>query len=74
MTIKSNKKGVCPFCNQENLDYDCINNEGNMCYYEWHCNSCGQEGEEWYALKFIGHNVYDEKGNIIQLYNIKKKG
>ena len=69
MKVKSNKVGVCPFCNQEGtLDYDCVNNEDdNMCYYKWYCLNCGHEGEEWYHLEFVGHNVIDENGNCIEI-------
>ena len=41
--------------------------EGEMCYLPWQCLECKQEGEEWYSMEFIGHNVYDESGELIEL-------
>lgn len=68
MKLKSNKVGVCPFCNHDGvLDYDCVNNEGEMCYYKWTCTNCKHEGEEWYRLEFIGHNVIDENGDNVEI-------
>ena len=71
MKLKSNEVGVCPFCNSEGtLNYDCVNNEGDMCYYKWCCSNCEHEGEEWYRLEFIGHNVIDESGDNIEITEI----
>lgn len=69
MKVKSNKVGVCPFCNHEGeLEYGCVSNEDdNMCYYKWRCLNCNHEGEEWYYLEFVGHNVFDENGNCIEI-------
>ena len=63
MKVKSNEVGKCPFCNSYNLDYDCVNNEDNLCYYKWQCLECKHEGEEWYSLNYIGHNVYNNNGD-----------
>lgn len=62
-----NKQGVCPKCGEHQLDYDTIRYIDEMCYYPYKCGMCGQEGEEWYRLEFQGHNVYDEKGEMIEL-------
>ncbi len=69
MKEKINEMGVCPFCGSDGtLDYDCVNNEGDdMCYYKWKCMNCGNEGEEWYELRFIGHNIIDNNGEIVEL-------
>lgn len=37
-----------------------------MCYFPWKCLTCKHEGEEWYSLEFVGHNVIDENGNNIE--------
>lgn len=62
-----NKQGVCPNCGEENLEYDSIQLEDDMCYYPYKCNNCGVKGEEWYYMQFNGHNVFDENGNFIEL-------
>lgn len=62
MKVKSNKQGQCPICNGHNLEYECIQLEGDMMYYPWKCEDCSQEGEEWYNLSFAGHNLCDEYG------------
>ena len=67
MKVKSNEVGKCPFCNSYNLDYDCVNNEDNLCYYKWQCLECKHEGEEWYSMEFIGHNVYDNNGELVEI-------
>lgn len=69
MKVKSNEVGVCPFCNEVgNLEYDCFELMNDfMGYYKWTCPSCGHEGEEWYKLEFVGHNVIDEDGNSVEI-------
>ena len=62
-----NEPGECPRCSSYELDYEPVRVEGNMAYYRYTCNNCGQEGEEWYSLEFEGHNIYDENGEIIEL-------
>lgn len=77
MKVKSNEVGVCPFCNHDGeLDYDCFEMEsGNMGYFKWTCENCGHEGEEWYHLEFVGHNVIDENGDNIEIEdNMIEKG
>lgn len=69
MKVKSNNAGYCPFCGENNLEYGTVVFEGEMCYFPWKCLTCKHEGEEWYSLDFIGHNVIDEIGNNIELDN-----
>lgn len=70
MKVKSNNIGKCPFCNNEGtLDYGAVQFEGEMCYFPWQCLECKHEGEEWYSMDFIGHNVIDENGDNIEIEN-----
>ena len=46
-----NSMGVCPHCKEQELEYGSIQ----------------LEGEEWYSMEFIGHNVYDKEGNLIEV-------
>ena len=48
-------------------EYGAIQLEGESAYFPYKCNNCGLEGEEWYSMEFIGHNVYDESGELIEL-------
>lgn len=64
MKVKSNDVGTCPRCDGANLDYDAVRFEGDMCYFPWHCKECGQDGEEWYEMTFMGHNVLTEDGMV----------
>lgn len=65
MKVKSNKVGVCPVCNKESLEFGCIDPYFN--YYPWVCKECHAQGEEWYELKFIGHSVVNEEGELIEI-------
>lgn len=65
MKLISNKEGVCPFCGSKDLDYGCMEPEDDMVYYPWTCSHCGHEGEEWYTMKFDGHMVEDENGDML---------
>ena len=69
MKIISNSAGYCPFCGESNLEYGAIRPEGDMGYFPWKCLTCEHEGEEWYSLKFTGHNVIDENGDNVELNN-----
>ena len=62
-----NEQGVCPKCGGGNLNYQPMKYEDSMCYYPYKCEDCGQEGEEWYRLEFVGHNVITEDGDVIEL-------
>ena len=68
MKLKSNNVGRCPFCNNEGtLDYGAVQLEGEMCYFPWTCSECKNQGEEWYVLDFVGHNVYNKDGECIEI-------
>ena len=68
LKVKSNEQGVCPFCDNNGvLDYEPTEFQGDMCFFRWKCANCGHEGEEWYSMCFEGHNVYDEKGNCVEV-------
>lgn len=69
MRVKSNVSGTCPFCGESNLEYEAVRFDGDICYYPWKCINCNHEGEEYYSLEFIGHNVYDEEGSLIEIEN-----
>lgn len=62
-----NEQGVCPKCGETELEYEAIRLENDMCYFLYTCKKCGQEGEEWYSLKFQGHNIITKAGEIIEL-------
>lgn len=63
----ANEQGKCPRCKSENLDYFATEYVENMCHFDYKCEDCGQEGEEWYDLVFAGHNVIKEDGETIEL-------
>lgn len=63
----TNKQGYCPKCGSGMLDYEAAKFEDDMMYFPYVCNSCEQEGEEWYSLNFDGHNVYTKDGDCIEL-------
>lgn len=67
MKVKGNDRGYCPFCGGDNLEYGTVRFEGDMCYFPWQCPNCKHEGEEWYSLNFIGHNVIDKNGDNIEI-------
>ena len=62
-----NKQGVCPMCGESNLKYrPAWINGDNLCF-EYHCNNCGCDGHENYAMEFIGHTFWDEEKEEIEL-------
>lgn len=63
----TNIQGKCPHCGKLIETYGSIEFEGDMVYFPWHCEYCNIDGEEWYELKFQGHNIYDDEGNQIEL-------
>ena len=67
MKVKSNKQRTCPFCGEEKLYYGEVHFEGEMCCFPWKCLECGNKGEEWYFMEFLGHNVIDENGNNVKI-------
>lgn len=66
-TKYTNEQGFCPRCNSGNLDYGAVRLEGEMCYFPYTCEDCGQQGEEWYSMEFSGHNIITEDGDCIEL-------
>lgn len=62
----TNEQGLCPKCKSGNLNYGVAEFEGDMLYYPYTCDDCGQQGEEWYSLEFSGHNVITDD-EIIEL-------
>lgn len=67
LKFKSNESCICPFCEEPSLDFGAVVLEGNMCYFPWKCLNCKHEGEEWYNLKFVGHNVIDKNGEWLEI-------
>lgn len=67
MKVKSNKSGQCPKCNGHNLRYEAVEPEGDVIYYPWVCEDCSTQGEEWYSLNFIGHNIIDTDGVSVEI-------
>ncbi len=66
MKIKSNRQGECPICNGHNIMHEHIDyGDGDYVYYPWKCEDCSAQGEEWYKLEFVGHNLYNEQGDLI---------
>jgi len=63
----ANRQGECPKCHSTRLDYGAIRHFDDASYFPYKCKDCGQEGEEWYNLQFIGHNIYTEDGDVIEL-------
>lgn len=62
-----NESGVCPKCKEQSLYYESVRFEGEQCYFPYKCSNCNLEGEEWYTLEFIGHNIYNENGDLIEI-------
>ena len=57
MSVKE-KKGVCPNCEESDLEYgDIQTSVDDSVYYPVTCNACLWEGNEWYKLKFYGFNI-----------------
>lgn len=75
MKAKSNKSGICPICNTENITYSspefC---DGETIYYPYICENCKTKGEEYYKIKieFIGHNVIDEQGSSVEIEEVEE--
>ena len=51
------KKGICPVCGSDKLDYGVIELDGESIWYPWECKNkdCGATGRECYNLEFIEH-------------------
>ena len=63
----TNEQGICPRCKGWNLNYMSQETADDQIYYYYECEDCGQKGEEWYKLEFVGHNVIKEDGEVIEL-------
>jgi len=51
------KEGVCPRCGGE-LHYDVLEvSDGDQAFYPVECQKCKWTGNEWYTLKYIGHEA-----------------
>lgn len=55
--ILSNEEDKCPYCNSRNISYDAAEFDEGMVHYPCECLSCKRHFEQWYELKFVGHNV-----------------
>lgn len=73
MKAKSNKSGICPICNSEYLTYSkpefC---DSETIYYPYVCENCKTNGEEYYKIEFIGHNVIDEQGSSVEIEEVEE--
>lgn len=67
MKIKSNKVGVCPFCDNETLTYGSIQMFGDMVMFPWDCLHCNNKGQEVYSLEFVNHDIVNEKGDYVPI-------
>lgn len=64
------EQGVCPFCYKVALEYGVAEFEDDMLMFPWKCSHCNKEGEEWYDLKFAGHDVFAEIDNKYDKYEV----
>ena len=70
----NNVDGRCPICDSA-LYYDAVEHvDGDMEYYPWVCEKCGQRGEAWFKEIFQGHTVItpDTDDNIDLPFNESK--
>lgn len=51
------EQGKCPYCGSDDVEYGFREHVDDMIYYEVACKDCGRTFQEWYELKFSGHNV-----------------
>ena len=56
MTNKQ-EEAICPICGRDDLEYFGFENKGPQVFYLWKCNHCHSEGNEWFSLHFIKHEV-----------------
>ena len=50
---KETKKGNCPKCDSQNINYGPLDISDDIVYNTIECNDCGHEDEEYYSLTFI---------------------
>lgn len=55
--IISNRQNVCPYCNSQMITRKALKLEFDHIYYPCTCYECKRDFEEWFYLKFVGHNV-----------------
>lgn len=54
---KGIEQGKCPTCGSGDLNYGVLEPVDEMIYYPFTCENCGEEGQEFYSMDFIGHNL-----------------
>tara|TARA_Y100001973_G_scaffold52009_1_gene77098 strand:- start:259 stop:453 length:195 start_codon:yes stop_codon:yes gene_type:complete len=52
-------QGACVLCNSDNLDYGRMKIDGEILWYEYDCNDCGNSGEEHYDVRY-SYSTADE--------------
>lgn len=70
---EDNQVGKCPICHSDNINYDSIQLESDMTYYPYTCEDCGTQGEEWYKIEFVGHNIDNMEVEYVDLNKIRKE-
>lgn len=58
--IISNRQGCCPYCNGVDINYGPSEYEDDHIKYPAECLDCNRYFEEWFYLKFAGHNVEEQ--------------
>lgn len=53
--IDEHQQGVCPNCQESDLEYGVLEVVDDQVMYPWTCSSCGTTGEEWYTMSFTNH-------------------
>jgi len=55
------EEGRCPYCGSLDNDYEAIRlADDHLAYYPATCTKCHRKFEEWYQLKYVGHNCGDD--------------
>ena len=67
--FKKNAKGVCPMCGSYNLNWGDSDINDNYLGYEYECEDCGAQGQEWYRLVFDGHEIYNKETQEYEAVN-----
>ena len=57
---KYNEVGKCGNCGSEDIEYGDLNCEGEAIYYEYVCNKCEKEGQEWYETTYSETYIGEE--------------
>ena len=61
---KTNERGICPLCKNEELCYGSPKVEDNYLVYPWSCEKCGASGKEFYTVEFSTHGKVKTKSGI----------